>query len=91
MKKIIALLCCLAIALSLVACGAKQEAPAATEAPKAEAAPEAAPAPEAPAAPAEVITLRFSGSNGPGDTHTAGIEEVKRVLEEISGDHISTP
>lgn len=85
MKKIIALLCCLAIALSLVACGAKQEAPAATEAPKAEAAPEAAPAPEAPAAPAEVITLRFSGSNGPGDTHTAGIEEVKRVLEEISG------
>lgn len=85
MKKIIALMCCLAIALSLVACGAKQEAPAATEAPKVEAAPEAAPATEAPAAPAEVITLRFSGSNNPGDTHTAGIEEVKRVLEEISG------
>ena len=51
MKKLIALLLVLAMALSLVACGAKEEAPAATEAPAAEAAPEAAPAPEAPAAP----------------------------------------
>ena len=49
MKKIIALLLVLAMALALVACGAKEEAPAATEAPKAEAA-----APEAPAA--EVTT-----------------------------------
>ena len=42
MKKIISLLLVLAMALTLVACGAKEEAPAATEAPKAEA---AAPAP----------------------------------------------
>ena len=41
MKKLIALLLVLAMALSLVACGAKEEAPAATEAPAAEAAPEA--------------------------------------------------
>ena len=38
MKKIISLLLVLAMALTLVACGAKEEAPAATEAPKAEAA-----------------------------------------------------
>ena len=44
MKKLISLLLVLAMALTLVACGAKEEAPAATEAPKAEA---AAPAPEA--------------------------------------------
>ena len=41
MKKIISLLLVLAMALTLVACGAKEEAPA-TEAPAAEAAPEAA-------------------------------------------------
>ena len=51
MKKLISLLLVLAMALSLVACGAKEAAPAATEAPAAEAAPEAAPAPEAPAEP----------------------------------------
>ena len=50
MKKLISLLLVLAMALTLVACGAKEEAPAATEAPAA--APEAAP--EAPAA--EVTT-----------------------------------
>ena len=49
MKKLISLLLVLAMALTLVACGGKTEAPAATEAPKAEAA-----APEAPAA--EVTT-----------------------------------
>ena len=55
MKKLISLLLVLAMALSLVACGAKEEAPAATEAPAAEAAPEAA-APEAApeAAPAGI-------------------------------------
>ena len=48
MKKLISLLLVLAMALTLVACGAKEEAPAATEAPKADApAAEAAPAPEA--------------------------------------------
>ncbi|MBO7252534.1 MAG: substrate-binding domain-containing protein [Oscillospiraceae bacterium] len=51
MKKLIAMLLALIMVLSLAACGAKEEAPAATEAPAAEAAPEAAPAPEAPAAP----------------------------------------
>ena len=47
MKKLISLLLVLAMALTLVACGAKEAAPAATEAPAAEAAPaatEAAPA-----------------------------------------------
>ena len=52
MKKIIALLLVLAMALSLVACGAKSE-PAATEAPKAE-----APATEAPAA--EPVTIKVA-------------------------------
>jgi methyl-galactoside transport system substrate-binding protein len=51
MKKLISLLLVLAMALTLVACGAKEEAPAATEAPKAEAA-----APEAAAPAAEVTT-----------------------------------
>ena len=41
MKKLISLLLVLAMALTLVACGAKEEAPAAPEAPAAEAAPEA--------------------------------------------------
>ena len=50
MKKLISLLLVLAMALTLVACGAKEEAPAATEAPAAEAAPEAA----APAEPAGI-------------------------------------
>ena len=43
MKKALALLLALVMVLSLVACGAKEEAPAATEAPKAEA--PAAPSP----------------------------------------------
>ena len=46
MKKLISLLLVLAMALTLVACGGKTEAPAATEAPKAEAAAPAAPAAE---------------------------------------------
>ena len=53
MKKIIALLLVLAMALSLVACGGKTEAPAATEAPKAD-----APAAEAPAA--EAVTIKVA-------------------------------
>ena len=52
MKKIIALLLVLAMALSLVACGSKSE-PAATEAPKAD-----APAAEAPAA--EAVTIKVA-------------------------------
>lgn len=82
MKKMICILLCLVLALSMCACGASSETAkeeTTAQAPAQEVATEAA------EAPAEVITLRFSGSNGPGDTHTAGIEEVKRVLEEISG------
>ncbi len=52
MKKLIALLLVLAMALSLVACGAKEEKPAETQAPAAPAETQAAAAaPEAPAAP----------------------------------------
>ena len=58
MKKIIALLLVLAMALALVACGAKEEAPAATEAPKAEAA--APVATEAPA-PTEKAPEDYEG------------------------------
>ena len=52
MKKIIAMLLCLAMALSLVACGGSS-APAATEAPKAD-----APAADAPAA--EPVTIKVA-------------------------------
>ena len=52
MKKLLALLLALAMVLSLAACGAKEEAPAATEAPAAEA--PAAEAPAAEAAPAGI-------------------------------------
>ena len=55
MMKIIALLLVLAMALSLVACGGKTEAPAATEAPKADA---PAAATEAPAA--EAVTIKVA-------------------------------
>ena len=61
MKKLIALLLALVMALSLAACGASEPAP--TEAPKAEtpAAPEAPAATEAPAAPAvEPVTLNVA-------------------------------
>ena len=60
MKKILSLILALVMILSLVACGAKEEAPAATEAPKAEA---AAPAPEAaPEAPAEKKPEDYTGN-----------------------------
>ena len=55
MKMIIARLLVLAMALSLVACGGKTEAPAATEAPKADA---PAAATEAPAA--EAVTIKVA-------------------------------
>ena len=60
MKKIIAMLLVLAMALGLVACGAS-EAPAATEAPKADA-PAATEAPAANAAPAEKAPEDYTGS-----------------------------
>ena len=58
MKKIISLLLVLAMALTLVACGAKEEAPAATEAPAAEA------APEAPAAEEKVEVTMIAAQYG---------------------------
>ena len=58
MKKIIALLLVLAMALSLVACGGKAEAPAATEAPKAEA-PAATEAPAAEPKKYEGVELTY--------------------------------
>ena len=58
MKKIISLLLVLAMALSLVACGGKTEAPAATEAPKAE-----TPA-EAPAADEKVEVTMIAAQYG---------------------------
>ena len=57
MKKIIAMLLCLAMALSLVACGGSS-APAATEAPKADAPGADAPAADAPAA--EPVTIKVA-------------------------------
>ena len=61
MKKIIALLLVLAMALALVACGASEPAPAATEAPKAEAPKAEEPKEEAPAAPAEKAPEEYTG------------------------------
>ena len=60
MKKIISLLLVLAMALTLVACGGKTEAPAATEAPKAE----APAAPEAPAAAEKVEVTMIAAQYG---------------------------
>lgn len=62
MKKIIAMLLCLAMALSLVACGGSS-APAATEAPKADAPATNAPTAEAPTAEAptaEPVTIKVA-------------------------------
>ena len=61
MKKIIAMLLVLAMALALVACGASEPAPAATEAPKAEAPKTEEPKEEAPAAPAEKAPEEYTG------------------------------
>ena len=58
MKKIISLLLVLAMALTLVACGGKTEAPAETKAP------EAAAAPEAPAAEEKVEVTMIAAQYG---------------------------
>ena len=61
MKKLLAMLLALAMVLSLAACGAKTDAPAATEAPKAEAPATEAPAETEAAAPAvEPVTLNVA-------------------------------
>ena len=61
MKKLISLLLVLAMVLTLAACGAKEEAPAATEAPAAEA---PAAAPEAPAAAEKVEVTMIAAQYG---------------------------
>ena len=82
MKKLISLLLVLAMALTLVAFGAKEEAPAATEAPAAEAAPEAA-APEA--APAgidgEIAIFWYTF----GDTYLSSVRAAMNEALNASG------
>ena len=95
MKKIIALLLVLAMALALVACGAS-EAPAATEAPKADA---PAAAPEAPAA-AEKVTVNMIAAQYGNETaawwadfvakFNAANENINLVVDVVSWNDIYT-
>ena len=96
MKKIISLLLVLAMALTLVACGGKTEAPAATEAPKAEAA-----APAAPAAPAaEKVTVNMIAAQYGNETaawwadfvakFNAANEDINLVVDVVSWNDIYT-
>ena len=81
MKKIIALLLVLAMALALVACGAS-EAPAATEAPKADA---PAAAPEAPAAEkVEVNMIAAQYGNETADWWANFVEKFNAANEDIN-------
>ena len=81
MKKIIALLLVLAMALALVACGAS-EAPAATEAPKADA---PAAAPEAPAAEkVEVNMIAAQYGNETADWWANFVTEFNAAHEDIN-------
>ena len=81
MKKIIALLLVLAMALALVACGAS-EAPAATEAPKADA---PAAAPEAPAAEkVEVNMIAAQYGNETADWWANFVAEFNAAHEDIN-------
>ena len=81
MKKIIAMLLVLAMALSLVACGGKTEAPAETQA----AAPEAAP--EAPAEPKkyEGVELTYWSMWSSGEPQALVIEEAAAAFEAETG------
>ena len=93
MKKIISLLLVLAMALALVACGGKTEAPAAPEAPKAEA------APEAPAA-AEKVTVNMIAAQYGNETaawwadfvakFNAANEDINLVVDVVSWNDIYT-
>ena len=96
MKKIISLLLVLAMALTLVACGGKTEAPAATEAPKAE-----APKAEAPAAPAaEKVTVTMIAAQYGNETaawwadfvakFNAANENINLVVDVVSWNDIYT-
>ena len=80
MKKLISLLLVLAMALSLVACGAKEEAPAATQAPAAD-----APAAEAPAEPAgidgEIAIFWYTF----GDTYLSSVRAAMNEALNASG------
>ena len=80
MKKIIALLLALVMVLSLAACGAKEEAPAATQA--AAEAPAEAPATEAPAPAADPIVLRFAFSEAETSDTAAIMKDIEAKVEE---------
>ena len=84
MKKIIALLLVLAMALSLAACGGKTEAPAATEAPKAEA-PAATEAPAAEPKKYEGVELTYWSMWSSGEPQALVIEEAAAAFEAETG------
>ena len=96
MKKLISLLLVLAMVLTLAACGAKEEAPAATEAPAAEA---PAAAPEAPAAAEKVEVTMIAAEYG-GETaawwadfvakFNAANENINLVVDVVSWNDIYT-
>ena len=92
MKKIISLLLVLAMALTLVACGGKAEAPAETQAPAA--------APEAPAAADEKVTVTMIAAEYGGETaawwadfvakFNAANENINLVVDVVSWNDIYT-
>ena len=86
MKKIIAMLLVLAMALSLVACGGGESAPAATEAPKTET-PAAPAATEAPAEPKkyEGVELTYWSMWSAGEPQALVIEEAAKAFEAETG------
>ena len=91
MKKIISLLLVLAMALTLVACGGKTEAPAATEAPKAEAAPEA---PAAEKAEVTVIAAEYGTKTKAWwadfvEKFNAANENINLIVEVVSWNDIN--
>ena len=79
MKKIIALLLALVMALSLAACGASEK-PAPTEAPKTD-----APATEAPAAPAEAKTITYWSMWNSEEPQGQVIQEAAAAYEAQTG------
>jgi len=82
MKKLIALLLALAMVLSLAACGAKTDAPAATEAPKAD-----APAAEPPKAEEPKVEENLTETQKIiKEAQTMTLEELaKKAIEESNG------
>ena len=81
MKRIIALLMAVAIVLSLAACGAKTEEPAATEAPKAD-----APAAETPAAAFKVGAIYINSKNDTAGYTFAHHNGITTAMKELGLD-----